>query len=269
MSQVIFITGASKGIGLEIARQLQAQGHTVYGTSRNPEKSGVQDVRLLPLDVTDGQAVSQVISQVLNEAGHIDVLINNAGYDLYGTAEDTTMEELHAQMDTNFYGAVRVTQAVLSHMRQRRTGKIINIGSIGGVMSLPLNSAYAASKFALEGYTESLRFEMLPFNVYASIVQPGQVKTETLNTAFPTTNRQTIFAVEEAAQRSRERGEHVNLKPEHVAQTVSRIVNNSRPKLRYPVGSQVRMVVALKRYLPERVYESLIAQQFVNPVLAI
>ncbi len=268
MSQVVLITGASKGIGLEIARRLQSDGFNVYGTSRNPEKSGIKDIRLLQMDVTNDETVTQVIQQVMLETGRIDILINNAGYDLYGTAEDTTMEELHAQMDTNFYGTVRVTQTVLAHMREQRSGKIINIGSIGGLIALPLNSAYAASKFALEGYSESLRFEMLPFNVYVSIVEPGQVKTETLNTAFPTTEQQTIFAVEDAATRARARGENVNLKPEHIANTVSKIVKKSRPKLRYAVGSQVPLVVAMRRYLPERVYESMIKQQFIDPVLA-
>lgn len=267
MSKVILITGASKGIGLEIARQLQAQGHVVYGTSRNPNKSDVQDIRLLKLDVQDDTAVTDVVQQVLNENGRIDVLINNAGYDLYGTAEDTSMEELHAQMDTNFYGLVRMTKAVLPTMRRQRSGQIINIGSIGGLISLPLNSAYSASKFALEGYSETLRFEMLPFNVYVSIVQPGQVKTETLGTAFPTTEKQTIFAVEDATQRARTRGGEATLLPKHVGSIVKHIVAKSRPKLRYPVGAQVRFVVALRRYLPERMYESIINQQFVTPVL--
>lgn len=267
MSQVVFITGGTKGIGLAIARQLSTAGHTVYGTSRNPQQTAAQGIHLLPLDVTDDQAVTQTVRRIIDEAGKIDILINNAGYDLYGTAEDTTMEELHAQMDTNFYGAVRVIQAVLPHMRSQRSGKIINISSIGGLMSLPLNSAYAASKYALEGYSESLRYEMLPFDVYVSLVEPGQVWTETLPNAFPTTERKTIFDVDAAAEKSRQRGANTKLKPEHVATTVSKVVASSRPKLRYAVGSQVPFVVALKRYLPERMFESIVMGQFAKPFL--
>ncbi|MEM6283084.1 MAG: SDR family oxidoreductase [Chloroflexota bacterium] len=267
MSQVVFITGGTKGIGLVIARQLSEQGYTVYGTSRKPQQSTAHGIHLLPLDVTDAEAVTRTVDQIIDEAGKIDIVINNAGYDLYGTAEDTTMQELHAQMDTNFYGAVRIMQAVLPHMRRQRSGKIINISSIGGLMSLPLNSAYAASKYALEGYTESLRYEMLPFNVYVSLVEPGQVWTETLHNAFPTTERQTIFDVDAAAEKSRERGANTRLKPVHVAATVSKIVAAPRPKLRYASGSQVPLVVAMKRYMPGRMFESMVMGQFVRPFL--
>lgn len=267
MSKVILITGASKGIGLEMARLLQKQGHTIYGTSRKPEKSSVTDIRLLPLDVTDAQSVQQCVDAVVQEAGRIDVLINNAGYDIYGAAEDTTFDELQAQVDTNFYGTVRMTRSVLPIMRQRESGQIINISSIGGLISLPFNSAYAASKFALEGYSESLRYELLPFNIYVSLVEPGQIRTETLDTSILAVNNSTAYPSEAVAQRAREDGIKASLKPIDVAKTVSKIINSPHPRLRYGSGMQVRMVVLMSRLLPERWFEAFMMRMFVQPVL--
>lgn len=267
MSQVILIAGASKGIGLVMARHLQAQGHTVFGTSRQPEKSNIDDLRLLALDVNNPQSIQQCIETVMHASGRIDVLINNAGYDLYGAAEDTSDSELRAQIETNFFGAVNLTQAVLPIMRKQGSGKIIHLSSIGGLVSLPFNSAYAASKFALEGYMESLRYELLPFNIFVSLVEPGQVRTETLETSVISTQKSTIFDGQQVAQRAREQGKTASLKPEQIAQTISRIIAAKQPRLRYPVGSQVRMVVMLQRILPERLFESFIMSQFVKPLL--
>jgi short-subunit dehydrogenase len=159
-AQTVLITGASKGIGLTIAEHLHAQGHTVYGTSRaatTREGSSQHVFKMLPLDVTNDESVRACVSRVLAESGKIDVLVNNAGYDLYGAAEETSLEETLAQLETNFVGTVRMTKAVLPGMRERKHGKIVQLSSIGGMLALPNNSAYAASKFALEGYSEALR----------------------------------------------------------------------------------------------------------------
>lgn len=266
MTSTVLIVGASKGIGLEMARLLQGQGHTVYGTSRNPANSSVKDVRLLPLDVADEQSIAAAVQTILDEMGRIDVLINNAGYDLYGAAEDTSMQELDAQIDTNFYGAVRTIQRVLPIMQRQGTGKIINISSLGGMLALPFNSAYAASKYALEGYSESLRYELLPFNVFVSLVEPGQIRTDTLDTSIISVKRSGHYPADAIAERARVLGRAADLRPEHVARVVGKVVAAQRPRLRYAVGSQVPMVIWMRRMLPEALFERFIMQQFVRPV---
>jgi len=267
MGQIILIIGASKSIGLAMARTLQAQGHTVYGTSRKPEKSNVSDIRLLPLNVKDDASIQSAVDTIMAEAGRIDVVVNNAGYDLHGSAEDTTFDELYSQIDTNFFGAVRVMDAVLPIMKKQNSGKVINVSSIGGLMSLPFNSAYAASKFAIEGYSESLRYEMIPFNVYVSLIEPGQIRTETLDTSNLTTKQITTYDAKAVVAHAQNEGSKASLLPSHVADKVAQIVNTSRPKLRYKVGSQVRMVVAMQRLMPERFFENFIIGQFVKPYL--
>jgi NAD(P)-dependent dehydrogenase (short-subunit alcohol dehydrogenase family) len=265
MGQVILLAGASKGIGLATARRLMGDGHTIYGTSRKPELADVDDVTLLPLDVRDSTSVAACVDRVLAEAGRIDVLINNAGYDLYGAAEETTLEELHAQMNTNFYGAVRLTQATLPHMREQRSGKIINTSSIGGLLSLPYNSAYAASKYALEGYSETLRYELLPFDIYVSLVQPGAVYTETLDTSIvQVMDGHPSYAEDRArmVEKMRRAGHEDSVSVEQVAAVVSRIVATDCPRLRYPVGNTARFVPMMKTLLPQRGFERFMMSQF-------
>lgn len=261
---VVLIAGASKGIGLEIAQHLQLKGHRIFGTSRNPELPAVGAVSMLPLDITRQESVQQCVDHVIDAAGRVDVLINNVGYDLYGAVEDTTFEELMAQMDTNFLGAVRLTQSVLPHLRQQGGGKIINMSSLGGLVSLPFNSAYSASKFALEGYSESLRYELLPFNIFVSLIEPGQVRTDTLDTSIRSTQRSSIhYPTANAAVRARAAGQVAGLTPAHVARQVSQVVATPQPRLRYRVGNQTHLVFWLKTLLPSRVFESFILRQFV------
>jgi len=171
----ILIVGASKGIGLVTAQQLRQSGHRVIGTSRNPS-----DGDLLPLDVTDEGSIDHFMS--LLEGELLDGMVYSAGYDLYSAAEDTSMDDLQAQLEANFLGAVRMTQAILPKLRLRGGGKLIFLSSLGGLSALPFNSAYSASKFALEGFAESLRYELLPHNIFVSLIEPGQVKTDTLST---------------------------------------------------------------------------------------
>jgi short-subunit dehydrogenase len=261
---VVLIAGASKGIGLEIAKYLQIKGHQIFGTSRNPELTAVGAVSMLPLDITRNESVQECVNYVIDAAGRVDVLINNAGYDLYGAAEDTTLEELIAQMDTNFLGAVRLTQSVLPHLRRQGGGKIINMSSLGGLVSLPFNSAYSASKFALEGYSESLRYELLPFNIFVSLIEPGQVRTDTLGTSIRSTQRSSIhYPTTDAAAQARAAGQVALLTPAHIARQVSRIIATPQPRLRYRVGNQAHLVFWLKTLLPSRVFEPFILRQFV------
>lgn len=262
--KTVLITGASSGIGLETARQLTTKGYKVFGTSRNPKTNQDLPFKMLKLNVDDDASAKACIEQVLKEAGQIDILINNAGYDIYGSAEETTMEELRAQMETNFFGAVRVTKLVLPTMRERRSGKIINVSSVGGMFALPFNSAYAASKFALEGYSESLRLEMLPFNVYVSLIEPGQVHTESLDTSVrlnanhhPDYQNAAQTLMNEIVSGARKTGLSVST----VTKAIVGATAHPKPKLRYPVGNVARFVPAFRLFLPG-MFENFMKQQF-------
>jgi len=258
----ILIVGASKGIGLETAQQLRQAGHTVIGTSRNPS-----DDSLLPLDVTDESSIDHFMS--LLETQSLDGMVYSAGYDLYSAAEDTSMDDLHAQIDANFLGAVRMTRAILPKLREQGGGKLIFLSSLGGLSALPFNSAYSASKFALEGYVESLRYELIPLNIYASLIVPGQVRTKTLATSIQSVEQPSNYGVSslQLAEKARQAGEQAKLMPEAVARLIMGVIQNPRPRLRYLVGTQARLVITLRRWLPERLFENFIMRQFVKPVL--
>jgi short-subunit dehydrogenase len=259
---VILIIGASKGIGLETAQLLRQAGHTVIGTCRKPSNDG-----LLPLDVTDKSSIDHFMSLLQGQV--LDGMVYSAGYDLYAAAEDTSMDDLRAQVDANFLGAVRMTRAVLPKLREKGGGKLIFLSSLGGLSALPFNSAYSASKFALEGYVESLRYELIPLNIFASLIVPGQVRTNTLTTSIQSIEQPSNYGVSSLllAEKARQAGEQAKLMPEEVAQLIVDVIENPRPRLRYLVGTQAKLVVALRTWLPEPLFENFIMRQFVKPIL--
>ena len=164
--QTILVTGATSGIGLIIANQLHQKGHKVYGTSRTPEKfRDTVPFELLELDIASEGSIQNCIGAFLSKADTIDVLINNAGTGICGSAEETSMGQAYKQLEINFWGAVKMTRAILPVMRQQRFGKIITIGSLAGLVGVPFQSYYSASKHALEGFFKSLRIEVRPFNI--------------------------------------------------------------------------------------------------------
>jgi short-subunit dehydrogenase len=177
-NKVILVTGASSGIGLLIANRLHNEGFTVFGTSRNPEKHRNEvPFRLLSLDVTSDQSIRNCIDHLMLEVPTLDVLINNAGGLLAGSVEETAIEQAYKQFETNFWGSVKMTKAVLPIMRSQRSGKIITISSLIGLIGIPFNSYYSASKHALEGFYKSLRLELRSFNIKVSVIEPGFFKT--------------------------------------------------------------------------------------------
>jgi NAD(P)-dependent dehydrogenase (short-subunit alcohol dehydrogenase family) len=188
--RVAVVTGSSSGIGFETSLSLARNQFVTYATMRNLNKSQVFETALkekIPLtvaqlDVSDDVSVNSAIDTVLKEHGRIDVLVNNAGYDLFGSLEELTLEEIREQFETNFFGAIRATKAVIPVMRKQGNGTIVNISSIGGrVGLLPFNTAYHASKFALEGYTESLRQELIEFGINVILIKPGAIGTNFMN----------------------------------------------------------------------------------------
>ena len=182
--KIAIVTGSSSGIGLETAIHLAKNGFKTYATMRNLGKSEAiksqsenLPIEILQLDVTDDQSVKNAINTIVEKEGRIDVLVNNAGYAHMGSVEDMSSEEVKDQFDTNVFGVYRTTKAILPIMRKQKSGRIINISSIAGFMGMPIGSAYVSSKFAVEGFTESLRQEVAQFGIHACVVEPGAIKT--------------------------------------------------------------------------------------------
>lgn len=262
--KVVLITGVSSGIGNATAQHLVGNGYRVFGTSRSGDAiSGLAQVEVLALDVRSRQSVRDAVNTVVQKTGRLDVLVNNAGYALGGAAEDATSDDAKAQFETNYFGLVRMTQAVLPAMRSQRAGWIINISSLVGRVGLPFLAHYSASKFAVEGYSEALRYEVRPFGIHVSVVEPGFTKTNLgAHERFPARpvdeygpwRKRMSDAVSDATTHAPG--------PEIVAQTVAQIAKSASPKLRYAVGRESKLVQVLRWFAPSRVFESAIWRTF-------
>lgn len=263
---VILITGGTRGIGAVIAGQLSDRGHRVYVTQRAPLGKGQQQGQhVLKLDITNGSSVLDCVAELQRREGRIDVLINNAGYDLYGAVHETEWQEFMDQMDTNFLGAARMVKAVLPGMLAHSSGRIINISSIGGELGLPMNAAYSASKFAIEGYTESLRHELYPLGLYACTVSPSPVATDGLDQSIREVDASdNPFSARRAAlvRRMRRDGLASGTRPEHVAAAVVQAVHARIPAPRYRVGALSRWMPRLKGWLPDSLFERFMQRTF-------
>lgn len=257
---VVLITGISSGFGLATAQLLAEEGHIVYGTVRR-EVEPLLGVHYLKVDVRDCNAVKEAVKQVVDQEGRIDVLVNNAGMGIGGPVEFASEEEIREQMDTNFMGLVHFVTAVLPYMRNQGSGKIIAISSIGGLMGLPFQGFYSASKFAIEGYCEALRLETKQFGTKVVVVRPGD-----FSTGFTGSRKKTIHA--EASQiytsyaESMTKVEHDEtggLKPQVLARRISRILRKKNPRYGYVVASfEQRLSVLLKRVLPAKWFASIL-----------
>ncbi|MBZ4418734.1 SDR family oxidoreductase [Myxococcus sp. RHSTA-1-4] len=260
--RVVLITGASSGIGRACAELLSARGHIVYGTSRQPGAEAPPGWRLLEMDVTRDDSVQRAVDVVLAREGRIDVVVNNAGYALAGALEDISVEEAHRQLDTNLVGVLRVCKAVLPSMRERSSGLLVHISSLGGVVGLPFQGLYSASKFALEGLTESLRLEVAPFGIQATLVQPGDVRTRLTENRVkaqrsgPGSAYQAPF---ETALRTIEAEERAGVPPEEVARTVLELMEGGPVRVRYSVGKLAQRAAVLAKWvLPSRTFEQMV-----------
>ena len=259
----VLVTGASSGIGEAIATVLAERGLTVFGTSRAPRDQRSTSFQMLPLDVRSDASVLECVETIRARAGGVDVLVNNAGYALTSAAEETSIDEAKDQFETNFFGVVRVTNAVLPLMRESGAGKIIMMGSLAGKLGVPFWSFYCATKFALEGYCEALWYEVSPFGISVSIVEPGWVRTSLghsgPNAAAPlpayTTHEQR--GVERINRFIRE-----GLSPDQVRDRVLQIIDDPSPALRYPVGGQATWVPRMKAFLPWTTFAANMAKRF-------
>src|SRR5262245_12520476 len=262
--RVVLITGASSGVGQSTARLLSQRGFTVFGTSRNPSSAdGIRGVEMLSLDVCADDSVRGCVEAVVNRNGRLDVLINNAGYELAGALEELSSEEAKAQFETNFFGVVRTVNAVLPLMRKQKRGHIINVSSLTGLTAAPFLGIYSASKFALEGYTEALRQEVKPFNIHVSMTEAGFLKTPMRNHRQLAANRLAEYDPwRERALNAIRDHEEKGPGPEVVAETLLEIVSSRTPRLRYLIGGQAKTVARLRRFLPAGMYESGVRRTF-------
>lgn len=255
--RVVLVTGATSGIGLACATHLAGRGYRVYGTSRRPGTGQAGSVAMLLADVTDDHSVEQAVAAVLEREGRLDIVVNNAGMGIAGPVENTSIEQAKRQLEVNFFGAFRVCRAVLPALRSQRSGYIVNIGSIGGLIAIPYQAMYSASKFALEGLSESLRMEVRPFGVKVVIIEPGDHKTAITENRTKMSGGTDAYSQSfQAALARTAHDEQSGPGPEQVARLLYRIVNTRDPRLRYTIGPATqRAAVWLKRFLPYSVTE--------------
>jgi NAD(P)-dependent dehydrogenase (short-subunit alcohol dehydrogenase family) len=274
--KLALVTGSSSGIGLLTAVELALNGYRVVATMRNLEsrgrlekaalKAGVGDqLDIRRLDITEFDSLPDAVEAIVRDHGRISVLINNAGFSVAGFAEDMTLDELRRQLETNFFGNVAMTKAVLPLMRKQKSGHIITVTSVGGRLGHPMLSAYCASKYALEGWSESLRIETHSLGIRVSLVEPGAYDTDiwernvviakgSLDPASPNKERSQRFAefIKSSAKHRRDARE--------VAKLIVRIAGNPNPRLRYLIGTDAKIQIWLKRIVPWRRYERIIAK---------
>lgn len=238
MNQTILITGASSGFGFLMANKLHEMGYNVIGTSRNPEKL-ISEVpfQLLRLDLDDDESITLFTKDLFTQIDHLDILINNAGFYLSGLAEETGIEQGRKQFETNFWGTLKLTNAILPHFRKQGFGKIITIGSIAGLISLPGGSYYSATKHALEGYFRSLRFEVNDFNIQVCMVEPVGFKTNIVTNSIVAENKISAYdnyrrTVEDYTKDLFSRSEE----PIGVIEKVLKLIKNKKPAFNNPVG---------------------------------
>jgi len=266
MKKVILVTGASSGLGLATANALAAGGHTVYGTTRDIKR--IKDVSFKPLqmDVTDDVSVNAAIDTIIKAEGKIDVLVNNAGNGITGPLYAMPVEFAKKQFEVNFFGVVRVSSAVLPGMIEKKQGLVINIGSLAGLFGLPYQGLYCASKFAIEGYSESLRMELKNTGVKVTVVNPGDFKTDFTGNRekapFPLKN-DSLQKEFEAAVAAMEKDENKGANPEKLGAKICKIVATTNPKHNYLVGAMDQTIaVTLKAILPGSLFVKLMDDHY-------
>jgi NAD(P)-dependent dehydrogenase (short-subunit alcohol dehydrogenase family) len=257
-SRIVLVTGASSGIGKACAELLPIYGYRVYAASRSDNK--------FPLDVTSDESVEHLVRGIIEKEGRLDAVINNAGIALAGAVEETTPSEALRQFETNFFGVLRVIRAVLPQMRLQRSGRIVNIGSIGGLLAIPYQGLYSASKFALEGLTESLRLEVKQFGIFATVIEPGDhrtalTKNRMLAAATGPDSEYHVRLTRAVTQMAKD--EQAGPDPVRVARVVLKVLECRHPRLRYTTGPAIqRAAVFLKRVAPYGLIERVMGMYY-------
>jgi short-subunit dehydrogenase len=264
--RIVLITGATSGIGKTCAEYLSHKGYHVFGTGRQVNKSSNNTFELIEMDINDDKSVKNGIKYIIKKEGRIDIIVNNAGYGISGAIEDTNITEAKQQLETNFFGAHRLCKEILPIMRKQKSGYIINISSIGGIIGLPFQGFYSASKFALEGWTESLRMEVKSFGIKVVLIEPGDIKT-----SFTSKREKITFLLKNSVYRENaiktlnvvEKDEQGGPSPDKVAFLLEKIINKKTPKLRYKVGSFTQIIIGhLRRIIPDKSMEWILMKYY-------
>ena len=271
--KVAIVTGSSSGIGQEVSLVFARNGFTTYATMRNIQKSSnlksilereQLDIHFVQLDVTDENSVASAIQKISHERGRIDILVNNAGYALTGAFEDLAMDEIKSQYETNVFGLIRTTQAVLPIMRKQKSGTIVNISSGAGRFGYPTGSAYVSTKFAVEGLSEAISFELEPFGIRVILIEPGIIKTNFLNSTILARKSKDIESeyaplmkyVKNVINEMANNGSD----PKDVADIVLDAVTTDKPRLRYLAGKDVEQLVKTKESMSDEDFHNVLKQ---------
>ena len=273
MEKVALVTGSSSGIGLETSLSLARNGFHTFATMSNTDKAEKikqiiekeeLNIEILELDVDSEESVSLAIKTILEKKDRIDILVNNAGYGMWGTVEDVSIDEFKKQFETNFFSIIRLIQKVAPIMRKQNSGHIINISSVAGRIGFPVSPAYISSKFALEGLSESLRFELMPFGINVIIVEPGVIKTNFFNSMklaeksqhgsiYKSITEKVISGVKMMAE--------MGTDPKEVADTVMKALKDEKPLPRYVVGNDAMMFLEAKKMKTDIEFENYLKKE--------
>ena len=270
MKKVILITGASSGIGKDTAISLIKHGHVVYGAARRLEM--MQDIiqaggHAIKMDILKEKNIDDVVNQIINEQNRIDVLINNAGYGLWGAVETISIDEAKRQFDVNIFGLAYLTKKIIPFMRKQKSGKIINMSSMGGKVYTPFGAWYHATKYALEGWSDCLRIELKSFGIDVILIEPGVIKTEfqdvmmdsTVERSIGTPYEKKLKALEKATQEMYARG--IGSPPSTITKLIIKAINSHNPKRRYVGGLFAKPMLFIKKWFGDKMYEKAIMSQ--------
>lgn len=276
MKQVALITGCSSGIGYETSILLAQNGFRTYATMRNTDKGDKLkeiaekenlDLKIIKLDVTDDYSIQNAIKEIVQETNRIDVLVNNAGNNIAGAVEDLSIEEFKEQFETNFFGLIRVTKVVLPIMRKQNNGIIVNLSSIAGKMAIPLNSAYVSSKFAVEGFSESIRYELEDFGIKVILIEPGVIKSNFYENIKMSKN--SLMDPKSAYQPITQKIFEAFLPmleyafpTKIVADVILEAVNSDNPNIRYAVGDDAKSIIEARKKLSDKEFENWVKEGF-------
>lgn len=257
MKKTVLITGTSSGIGKSTALYFASKGWNVAATMRTPEKekelSKVDGIKLFKLDVTDPASIQSAIEESISVFGGIDVVVNNAGYGGVGVFEAASQEQIQRQFNTNVFGVMNVTRAILPYFRQKKSGTIINVTSVGGLITFPIYSVYHSTKWAVEGFAEALQYELRPFNIKIKNIEPGAIKTDFYDRSQDLFKKEGLTDYDSYAKVAFENTQNAGVNapgPEVVAKRIYKAAMDRSFRLRYPAGSQAPALLFLRRLLP-------------------
>lgn len=270
MKKVALITGASSGMGKSTANILHSQGYTVYGAARRTDEMNdlkAKGMGVVALDLTNDESIVEAVNTILNKEGRIDILVNNAGYGSYGAVEDVPLNEARRQFEVNLFGMARLTQLILPGMRKQKSGRIVNISSMGGKIYTPLGAWYHATKHAVEGWSDCLRLELKEFGIDVVVVEPGGIKTPWGEIAAENLKKisgkgaYASFANKVAENTNRLYAGNQLTDVDTLGQTIAKAATDKKPKTRYVKGYMAKPAIAIRKWFGDKVYDKIIMSQ--------